>query len=140
MFLNMKNFKEIGFFDSNFFLYFEEIDLCKRLQLNNIKIYIDPSIKVHHLGGASHDLKFNKSMELSRNWHWMWSTFYFHKKYKGFVIAFIIIFPKLISSLFKTIFFQLIFNKKKKDIYSKRLSGITNSILGKKSWHRPTID
>ena len=32
MFLNMKNFKEIGFFDENFFFYFEEIDLCKRLQ------------------------------------------------------------------------------------------------------------
>ena len=53
MFLNMKNFQKIGFFDSNFFLYFEEIDLCKRLQSSNIKIYIDPSIKVHHLGGAS---------------------------------------------------------------------------------------
>ena len=70
----------------------------------------------------------------------MWSTFYFHKKYKGFLIALVIIFPKLLSSLFKTIFFQLIFNKEKKDIYLNRLSGITNSILGKKSWRRPTID
>ena len=47
---------------------------------------------------------------------------------------------KLLSSLFKTIFFQLIFDKEKKDIYLNRLSGITNSILGKKSWRRPTID
>jgi GT2 family glycosyltransferase len=51
MFLSMKNLKEINFFDENFFLYFEEIDLCKRLRKNNIKIYIDPSIKVNHLGG-----------------------------------------------------------------------------------------
>ena len=29
MFLNMKQFKEIGFFDENFFIYLEEIDLCK---------------------------------------------------------------------------------------------------------------
>ena len=32
MFLNLKQFKEIGFFDENFFIYLEEIDLCKRLK------------------------------------------------------------------------------------------------------------
>ena len=37
MFLNLKEFKEIGFFDSNFFIYFEEIDLCRRVKLSNKK-------------------------------------------------------------------------------------------------------
>ena len=46
MFLNMKNLKQINFFDDNFFLYFEEIDLCRRLKKNNSKIFIDPTIKV----------------------------------------------------------------------------------------------
>ena len=32
MFLNLKQFKDIGFFDENFFIYLEEIDLCKRLK------------------------------------------------------------------------------------------------------------
>ena len=139
MFLNMKNFKEIGFFDSNFFLYFEEIDLCKRLQLNNIKIYIDPSIKVYHLGGASHDSKFNKSMELSRNWHWMWSTFYFNKKHYGYMLALSKILPKFFSSFFKFIFNFILLNKSKSDIYRFRLLGIINSILLKKSSYRPKI-
>ena len=31
MFLNLSEFKEIGFFDENFFLFLEEIDLCTRL-------------------------------------------------------------------------------------------------------------
>ena len=139
MFLNMKNFKKIGFFDSNFFLYFEEIDLCKRLQSNNIKIYIDPSIKVHHLGGSSHNLKFNKSMELSRNWHWMWSTFYFHKKHYGYMLALGRILPKFFSSFFKFIFNLILLNKSKSDIYRFRLLGIINSILLKKSSYRPKI-
>ncbi len=139
MFLNMKNFQKIGFFDSNFFLYFEEIDLCKRLQSSNIKIYIDPSIKVHHLGGASHDLKFNKSMELSRNWHWMWSTFYFHKKHYGYISALSRILPKFFSSFFKFIFNLILLNKSKSDIYRFRLLGIINSILLKKSSYRPKI-
>ena len=31
MFLNLSEFKEIGFFDENIFFFLEEIDLCKRL-------------------------------------------------------------------------------------------------------------
>ena len=37
MFLNMDQFKDIGFFDENFFIYFEEIDLCKKLIKNEKK-------------------------------------------------------------------------------------------------------
>ena len=32
MFLNMDEFKDIGFFDENFFIYLEEKDLCKRIK------------------------------------------------------------------------------------------------------------
>ena len=70
----------------------------------------------------------------------MWSTFYYHKKYKGFLIALIIIMPKFMSSLIKIVFYTLILNKEKRDIYSFRLSGILNSIMGKKSWYRPSLD
>ena len=37
MFLNLDQFKEIGFFDENFFIYLEEIDLCKRIRKNKKK-------------------------------------------------------------------------------------------------------
>ncbi len=139
IFLNMEKFKK-EFFDENYFLYFEEIDLCKKVKINNGKIYLDQGIKIYHEGGSSVDERYKDELESNRNWHWMWSTFYFHKKYKGFFIALIIIFPKLFSSLLKTIFFQLTLNKQKKDIYLNRLSGISNSILGKNSWRRPKID
>ena len=139
MFLNMKTLKQINFFDDNFFLYFEEIDLCKRLKKNNSKIFIDPTIKVSHLGGKSHNLEIEKPMELSRNWHWMWSTFYFHKKHYGYLSAMIKIFPKLSSSLIKFVFFLITFQKYKSEIYKHRLSGIINSVLLKKSWYRPKL-
>ena len=51
MFLNLEQFKDVGFFDENFFIYFEEIDLCKRLNKLNKKIYLSPIIKINHLGG-----------------------------------------------------------------------------------------
>jgi len=139
MFLNMKTLKQINFFDDNFFLYFEETDLCKRLKKNNSKIFIDPTIKVSHLGGKSHNLEIEKPMELSRNWHWMWSTFYFHKKHYGYLSAIIKIFPKLSSSLIKFIFFLITFQKYKSEIYKHRLLGIINSVLLKKSWYRPKL-
>lgn len=136
MFFNISEFKNIGFFDKNFFIYLEEIDLCKRLKKENKKIFLDPTILIEHQGGSSHDEEHNFEMELSRNWHWMWSSFYFSKKYKGFIIAFLINFKKLFSSFFKYMFYLLIKNKKK-HIYKSRMSGLINSILGKPSWYRP---
>jgi GT2 family glycosyltransferase len=139
IFFNMEKFGN-RFFDDNFFLYFEEIDLCNQIKLKKGNIYIDLDIKIHHEGAGSVDQSYKTELEKNRNWHWMWSSFYFHKKYKGFFLAFVIIFPKLISSFFKTFFYLLTFNKNSRDIYFCRLSGIFNSIIGKKSWYRPTLD
>ena len=122
-----------------FFSYFEEIDLCKRLVDSQKIIYLVPSIKINHTGGQSHSEALNKPMELSRNWHWMWSTFNYHKKHKGFFISFLIVFPKLCSAVFKIIFYVLLMNREKKEIYYHRCSGLINAILGKNSWYRPKV-
>jgi len=139
MFLNLSEFKDIGFFDENIFFFLEEIDLCNRLIKKNKNIYFSTNIKVYHEGGLSHDSSFNYQMELSRNWHWMWSTFYYNKKYRGFLISLIIVVPKLFSSVFKFFLFFIIRNKEKKEIYYQRFSGLMNSILGKSSWYRPKV-
>ena len=139
MFLNLEQFKDIGFFDKNFFIYLEEIDLCKRLRQKNKKIYLDKNIKIHHLGGSSHNDLINFEMELSRNWHWMWSTFYFNKKHYGFFNSLFKISGKFFSSILKYFFYALIFNHKKKKIYSHRFSGLIHSIIGNNSWYRPKI-
>ena len=139
MFLNMSNFEDIGFFDENFFFFLEEIDLCARILKKDKKIYYCPQINDYHEGGHSHDSPFNYEMELSRNWHWMWSTFYYNKKYKGFIIALIIVGPKLFSSFFKFLLFFMLKNKGKKEIYYQRFSGLINSIVGKSSWYRPKV-
>ena len=139
MFLNLEQFKNIGFFDENFFIYFEEIDLCKRLIQNKKKIFLDTNIRISHAGGTSHEESINYEMEKSRNWHWMWSTFYFHKKHYGYLIALIKILPKFLSAIVKLIYFTFTSNKEKKDIYRFRFNGILNSILLRKSWYRPKI-
>ena len=78
-------------------------------------------------------------MELSRNWHWMWSTFYFNKKHFGYLNSLFKISGKFFSALIKSIFYSLILNKIKRKIYYQRLSGLFNSIIGKDSWYRPNL-
>jgi N-acetylglucosaminyl-diphospho-decaprenol L-rhamnosyltransferase len=140
MFLNMEKFSKIGFFDENFFLYLEETDLCRRIKKIDEKIYLDSDIRIFHHGGKSVNEIFSHEVELTRNWHWMWSLFYYNKKHFNFFYALISIFPKFFSSLFKSIYYSMILNKKKKEVYLKRLSGLINSILNKPSWYRPTLD
>ena len=139
MFLNLSEFKEVGFFDESFFIYLEEIDLCTRLFKKNKKIYWCANIPIYHEGGQSHDSSINDQMELSRNWHWMWSTFNYHKKHKGFFISFLIVLPKLGSAVFKVILYALLMNREKKEIYYHRYSGLINAIMGKSSWYRPKV-
>ena len=139
MFLNMKEFKDIGFFDENIFIYLEEMDLCKRLKINNKKIFLAQDVIIHHVGGSSHNAKINFEMELSRNWHWMWSTFYYNKKHFGYFSSIIRVSGKFFSSLIKMIFYYLVFDKTRQKIYFQRFSGLINSILGRKSWYRPKL-
>ena len=140
MFLNMEKFKSIGFFDENFFLYLEEIDLCKRVKKLNEKIYFDSCIEIKHLGGKSVDKIFSDQIEQTRNWHWMWSKIYFNKKYYGFFTSTVSALSELTKSLVKCIFYLLTFNKQKTIIYYFRISGIVNALIGKKSWFRPNIN
>tara|TARA_B100001996_G_scaffold32800_1_gene24718 strand:+ start:942 stop:1793 length:852 start_codon:yes stop_codon:yes gene_type:complete len=139
MFLNLSQFKEVGFFDENFFLYLEEIDLCRRVIRSGKKIYIDSNIQIFHEGAKSVDSSISFEVELTRNWHWMWSKFYFQKKYYGYLFSLIQVTPKFFSNIFKIILYSLLFNKKKSLVYFYRLRGIISSVLGQSSWYRPKI-
>ena len=139
MFINISQFENIGFFDEKIFFFLEETDLAKRLLINRKKIFFCESIFVFHEGGQSHKKNINHQMELSRNWHWMWSSFYYNKKYRGWFISLLLFIPNLLSSSFKFLIFFILKNNEKKEIYYQRLSGLVNSIIGKTSWFRPKV-
>ncbi|HKO20228.1 MAG TPA: glycosyltransferase family 2 protein [Acidobacteriaceae bacterium] len=46
-------FRAVGGFDEDFFLYWEEVELCHRIKRAGFEIHGLPSAKVRHLGGAS---------------------------------------------------------------------------------------
>ena len=139
MFLNLKKFNNIGFFDENFFLYFEDIDLCKRVILSGNKIYLLPNVTINHDGAKSVNFKDQMELEVNRNWHWMWSSFYYSRKYKGFIKSLIFFLPKLLFSFFKFIILKILSKNYKSKIYQYRFLGLLNSIKGNKSFYRPKI-
>lgn len=135
MLVNKNNFDESDYFDENFFLYLENNDLCLRVKKNNQKIYVIKNSIIEHRGGASSDPDFSQ-IEYLKNWHWMWSKFYYHHKHDSYLYAFMKIFKNFISAFIKTIFYTILRNYKKKDFYKARLSGCINGLLLKKSWYR----
>ena len=81
MLISKSLFEAINGFDEQFFLYFEESDLCCRVKQTGKKVLYFPKAKVVHLiGKSSQDKKFiRKEFERSR--------FKFFKKYHNLAFA-----------------------------------------------------
>ena len=139
MILNKDYFTDNIFFDEKFFMYLENVDLCLRAMENNGKMFIVKNSKINHLGAKAVDDKYNDEIELSRNWHWMWSKFYFNKKHRGIFVSTLLGLNSLLTNFFKYSMYALIFNKKK-NIYKMRVLGVFNALMGRQSWYRPEIN
>ena len=76
----------VGSFDPRFFLYYEEVDLCKRIKNAGYSIWYWPDIVVTHIGGESS--RQVRSLQLSRTgaqltlWR-MRSTLLYYRKHHG---------------------------------------------------------
>ena len=136
--INLKNFENKEIFDENFFLFFEEFDLCRRLN-NNKLIFSSNKLIVNHLGFKG-SFAFDKKYELEaiklRNWHYLWSQFYFNKKHDGYFLAYWKGFFKIIPFFLKFIYFTFANNALEKNKYKYRFLGLLNSMLLKKSKFR----
>ena len=71
-----------------------------------------------------------------KDWHYMWSSFYFYKKNYNFIYALGKLSGKFFKSFFKMIFFTIIFQKNDKNKYLYRFLGLLNSIMGRPSNYR----
>ena len=49
--ISRDHFQKVNGFDERFFMYFEDVDLCQRVQQSGLKNYLDKSIQIIHLGG-----------------------------------------------------------------------------------------
>ena len=110
-----------------------------KVKKRNEKVYMCPDLKLDHLGwkgSFATDNNLEEESDRLRNWHYMWSFFYYHKKNYGYMYAFTKSFSRLLRSIVRIIFYLITFNKKQRIIYTYRFLGLINSILLKKSYFR----
>ena len=139
MFINKKYFNLLNGFDENFFLFFEENDFCKRGVKKGFKIYQINEIEVTHKSGTSvetNDDIQKKQLEYLRNWHFIWSKFYFKKKHYGFLFTLIFFLPIFIRTILRIIIYSIKKNKEKKKKFTVRLDALISSLRGENSKKR----
>ncbi len=134
MLVNLNKFNHKEIFDKKFFLYFEEFDLCLNLIKTGKIIYTSSKLKIHHLGFKSsldkNTLNNSKIINV-KDWHYMWSSFYFYKKNYSYLFAIKKLSGKFFRSLFKSIFYTLLFKKENREKYLSRFLGLLNSMLNR---------
>ena len=139
MLINLKKFSDKEIFDKNFFLYFEEFDLCKSVINKGENVYTSKKLKIDHLGFQSslgNDLENKNTVNRLREWHWMWSSFYFYKKNYSYIKAVYKMIGKLIRSFLKFNYYFLTSQKVNKEKYFYRFLGIFNGMIGRSSYFR----
>jgi N-acetylglucosaminyl-diphospho-decaprenol L-rhamnosyltransferase len=52
---------QAGGFDEEFFIYFEDLDLCRRIRGAGWRLIFDPRVQIQHLGGATTDPRPRRS-------------------------------------------------------------------------------
>ncbi len=89
-------FFEVGGFDANIFLYYEEFDLCTRLRQHNYKSVVVPRYRFLHLHEAS-----TKQKKSSSKRELYLSKMYVYKKHNSCMFYLIYLWINLIKLLFK---------------------------------------
>lgn len=78
--------ERIGFFDPRFFLYYEEVDLCRRIKAAGFAVRYWPDLKISHIGGESSrtlkDMNFTSTGSQLTLWR-IRSQLLFYRKWHG---------------------------------------------------------
>jgi GT2 family glycosyltransferase len=136
--INKEEIKNLGFFDENFFMYYENFDFCKKLFASKKKMLISKNIKFTHEGTSSVNKNFSFEVILSRNWHYSWSKYYFFKKHYGTFFGIKKIFPNFLRSIRKILFYKFLLRDNVKYQFAlAEFKGIFQSVLSKPSNYRP---
>ena len=137
---NMKSLNQIGYFDENIFLYYEEHDLYYRCIKSGFDIYLIDDAKFIHHGTSSTNENYNHEIYLNRNWHYCWSKFYYFKKNYGYFYGIRKTIPNFLRALRKYIYYKILGNKKNSSLHMAELQGLMSSYFLRKSTRRPKIN
>ena len=84
---------QISLFDPRFFLYYEEVDLCRRIYQAGFKVFYWPDLVITHIGGASSEtvdeLAFSSSGKQLTLWR-MQSQLLYYRKWHGLIYSWLV--------------------------------------------------
>jgi GT2 family glycosyltransferase len=78
--------EQVGYFDERFFLYYEEIDLCRRIKAAGYEVWYWPDVVISHLGGQSSKTLTNFELSPTGSQVTLWrmrSELLFRRKHHG---------------------------------------------------------
>ncbi len=83
MLVKLDSIRNIGVFDEQFFLYYEDEDLCERLFAQRLELIVAPNAKIFHRSRGSVRGGNTLSNEYTRGFHHAQSKIKFEQKYFG---------------------------------------------------------
>jgi GT2 family glycosyltransferase len=135
--INKEEIKNLGFFDENYFMYYENFDFCKKIFDSKKKMLVSNNIKFTHEGTSSVNKMFSYEVTLSRNWHYNWSKYYFFKKNYGLFFGLKKIFPNFLRSIRRILIYKILLRDDIKFRFAlAEFKGILQSVLSKPSNYR----
>ncbi len=104
--LRRTTLEDVGVFDENFAMFFNDVDLCYRIKESGWKIYFYPEAKVIHYKGAS-----TRKVKARMTWLSHLAFYKFFKKHKtGLVnrlLLLLFLIPLILSAWIRILFFHL---------------------------------
>lgn len=83
--LKKKAIMDVRGFDEDFFLFFEDIDLCFRLRKRGWKLFFVPEARIFHQGGGS-----TRALEIGSRFHYRKSQLDFYRKHNSSLSQFLL--------------------------------------------------
>ena len=104
--IKSKYFAEVGGFSEKYFLFWEEIDLCKKFLKKKLAIIVNPYSIVHHTDGKSSKIDL-ENLFIRTYHHEISPLYYFDVKKNSFHL-----YKNILKYLFRTLSYLFIFNFK----------------------------
>ena len=86
VFIPASVFQSLGGFDERFFMYYEEVDLCRRMARAGYAVWYWPELKAMHIGGESaktvDQARISKSGSQLESWRMRSALLYYRKQHR----------------------------------------------------------
>lgn len=126
-------FDQVGGFDPDFFMYFEEVYLCDTIREAGFKIMSVPQAKIIHLEGAAAENKSEDLKKWSYQEHW-YSKFVYFEKTKGRLKTSTLYFANIFKLQLASSVYSLKRNKVKLDYWQTKSKVLKQTYARYKSY------